>query len=114
MNQALPAKLAWRLITQGSETWAKVVRAKYGLTEKGPLYFQSKQRSSMVWKGAVWGSKLLCNGLKWLAKNGNKIRFWLDRSVEDSPLVNGCTNQIQEDKIHMRVEEFWEGPSGWK
>lgn len=30
MNKALLAKLAWRVATQGNETWAKVIKGKYG------------------------------------------------------------------------------------
>lgn len=48
MNKALLAMLAWRVITQGSDTWAKVLRLKYGLTNEGHVCFKQKKRSSRI------------------------------------------------------------------
>lgn len=53
MNKALLAKLAWRVVSQGDASWAKVIRYKYGLEEDGPLQFKLKQRSLLIWKGIV-------------------------------------------------------------
>lgn len=53
MSKALLAKLAWRVGLQSNETWARVIRNKYGLTEDGPLQFNLKHKSSLIWKGVV-------------------------------------------------------------
>lgn len=36
MNKALLAKLAWRILNGEEETWCKVMRCKYGVTDNHP------------------------------------------------------------------------------
>lgn len=55
MNWAMLAKLAWRLLKSSGETWAEVLKAKYSVAADDGACFKSKQRSSHVWKGIVWG-----------------------------------------------------------
>lgn len=94
MNRILLAKLVWRVAVQGGETWVSVIRNKYGLSDEGLLHFKVKQRSSIIWKGITWGADLLCKGLKWEVKNDERVRFWLDKWIEDVPLASLCTRHL--------------------
>lgn len=55
-NKALLAKLRWRLVTQGDDLWAKMLRQKYGLSDVGQVVFKNKQRVSPTWRGLEWAA----------------------------------------------------------
>lgn len=44
---------------------------------------------------------LLNRGLNWILGNGNKINFWLDNWVNDSPLIN----KVIPDKVEYINKE---------
>lgn len=38
INKALPAKLAWRVLTEEEAIWCNMIRRKYGILSDGGLY----------------------------------------------------------------------------
>lgn len=63
IHKSLLTKLGWRILTSGKEPWCKIIREKYGLVESRPLAFRNRQRETQVWKGVVWASDVLREGL---------------------------------------------------
>lgn len=70
MNRALLAKLGWRMLKYGEETWCRLLREKYRFNDEGPMIFKKKQRCSKIWQGIVWSSELLQLGLCWKINRG--------------------------------------------
>lgn len=79
-----------------------------------PVSFKHKQRESHVWKGMVWGSDLLQDGLRWTITNGRSVRFWMDVWVGDEKLLHHCTRQIEEEELERRVQDYWHVDHGWR
>lgn len=60
MNEALLAKLGWRMIKFPILVWVRVLRSKYG----DPLVVPQKHGNvSQVWRGLLAGSTVLQEGL---------------------------------------------------
>lgn len=76
MNQALLAKVGWRLLQKDTSLWAKIFEAKY---LKGhsilDLKMTSRQGSSSTWKGILFGAELLNKGLIWRLGKGDRVNF---------------------------------------
>lgn len=83
MNMALLAKLAWRTLVCGEETWCKVLRGKYGVAESNPPFLRHKNRESYIWRAAMWGLELLQRGLRWRVGDGKRTLFWVDNWIEE-------------------------------
>lgn len=48
MNQAMIAKLAWRVLTGHRRAWGEVLKAKYGYTTEDGACLRGKQNSSLI------------------------------------------------------------------
>lgn len=114
MNQALLAKLGWRMMTQGEELWSKIIRQKYGFNDDGPVTFKHKQRASPTWRGLEWASKLLCSGLRWRAVTGSRIRFWKDVWIDDHPLLPPNCDLPCDADADTLVKDMWISGCGWE
>lgn len=113
MNWALMVKLAWRMLTCG-ELWCDVLRSKYGLDAETRPHFNDKSRSSQVWKGIIWGSELLREGLRWEVHNGERTLFWKDAWLGNETPQQRSRGVVEEDALQARVAEYWNPGKGWK
>ncbi|XP_074266590.1 uncharacterized protein LOC141589866 [Silene latifolia] len=84
-NQALLAKIGWRMIIHPDSILSKSIGAKYGLRwQDGELLFNDgKSNSSWGWKGIAWGLELIKPLLAW------NISPFSDLSVWNTKWVNG-------------------------
>lgn len=112
MNKALLAKLGWRLLTQGEEMWAKILRVKYGIGDSGPPVFRREERASPTWRGLEWAANLLHEGIKWKVVDGRKVRFWSDNWLGDRPLKEACPDMMSEEEEKLTVRDLWVEGSG--
>ncbi|XP_018479302.1 uncharacterized protein LOC108850231 [Raphanus sativus] len=76
-NQALLAKLAWRLVTAPESLLARVLLGKY-CHGKHFLEVQSPQTCSHGWRGILFGRDLLTKNLGKAVGNGQTTRLWKD------------------------------------
>ncbi|KAL0813181.1 hypothetical protein Bca101_069624 [Brassica carinata] len=76
-NQALLAKIAWRLLKDPESLLAQTLRGKY-LLSSSILDCQCPNSASHGWRGIVWGRDLLLNGVEWKVGNGESISVWTD------------------------------------
>lgn len=95
LNQALLAKLAWRLLKNPNFLLSKVLVGKY-CQRVGLLDADSSSLASWGWRGILWGKELLCKGLKWRVGNGKRISVFRDEwipkianPIKGSPLSCG-------------------------
>lgn len=80
-NQALLAKIAWRLITKPNCLLARVLIGKYCI--KAPfLKIAPAPSSSHGWKGILWGRDLLLSHLGKAIGDGESTRVWSDSCIK--------------------------------
>lgn len=76
-NQALLAKIAWRLLQEPEFLLAQTLRGKY-FASSPFLECISPKSASHGWRGILWGRDLLVKGLGWSVGNGTSINIWTD------------------------------------
>lgn len=62
LNQALLAKVAWRILKNPDSLIAKVLTGKY-CQKQNLLEATVSSSSSLGWRSIMWGKELLCQGL---------------------------------------------------
>lgn len=112
MDKSLLAKLGWRLLTCGEETWCQVMREKYGLREGMPLHFKQKHHESHIWRGVVRGSELLRDGLRWKVRNGRSVYFRSNRWVGDVKLMDQSQRHLEKEDLELTVSNLWREQQG--
>lgn len=86
MNQALLARLSWRLLNDQEALWSHMMKnIKHGGGRKGVNISKPRHGASHIWKGIINSSRPLKEA-RWRVTNGRKIRFWVDSWIEDKPL----------------------------
>lgn len=82
-NQALLAKIAWRLITNPTCLLARVLLGKY--CQNSSFLKTANATSSHGWKGILWGRDLLLNHLGKVIGNGEDTKVWQDAWILNAP-----------------------------
>ncbi|CAL2279833.1 unnamed protein product [Prunus armeniaca] len=76
MNQALLAKIGWRLHSKDNGLWAKIYEAKY---LKGASIFDNslgaRQVCTTTWRSIMHGIQLLMQGMRWRIGRGDSVKF---------------------------------------
>ena len=107
MNQALLAKTGWHLLQQEQGLWAQVFKAKYlkhgGVLTEKDLHHKA---SSSVWRGVLYGSKALANGIRWRIGSGDDVLFWTDNWLSCGTLRQWATIDLSEELIQTKVSDF--------
>lgn len=90
MNEAMLAKLGWRLLQEPSALWSQILRSKYGGNGMTRELFHMKNGDSHIWKGIVKCSEVLADR-RWIVGNGRSIRFWFVGRLE---AIGGSHSEI--------------------
>lgn len=77
MNQALLAKLGWKLSTNEQALWARIIRAKY------------------------------LNETNFLVRNGTTARFWMDTWLGTKQLIHHATSNLSVPELQSTVNQYW-------
>uniref|UniRef100_A0A803P2R8 Uncharacterized protein n=1 Tax=Cannabis sativa TaxID=3483 RepID=A0A803P2R8_CANSA len=77
-NQALLAKQGWRLIHNPYSLLARVLKNNY-YSNSSFMNASCPSGASYVWKGIIWGRKIITEGARWRVSNGREIRVWEDK-----------------------------------
>lgn len=87
-NQALLAKVAWRLFVNKDSLMSRVMLGRY-CKHEGILTVKPMSGCSWGWRSILWGRDLLIKGLKWEVGNGQHIRVFMDEWIVgcDNPFV---------------------------
>ncbi|KAK3199147.1 hypothetical protein Dsin_022562 [Dipteronia sinensis] len=105
MNQALLAKVGWRILQHNNGIWCHLLKHKYlnnkSLTDpdlnKGVV-------CSSTWRGTAFGAKLISKGLKWRVRDGCQALFWLDNWVPKVGILREqATITLSEDTLSQTV-----------
>ncbi|CAL1408424.1 unnamed protein product [Linum trigynum] len=90
-NQALLAKIGWRILTEPDSLLAQVYRGKY-FPNGTFLQATARSRPSWGWQSVLFGRQLLERGLRWQIGNGKSASLlhsnWIPQLQLDPPVVN--------------------------
>lgn len=113
-NAAFLTKLGWRVLTEPTSLWSRVLRYKYCKGRCDVDMFVPKAGSSNVWGGITTNSKVLCEGMRSAVGNGANTLFWDHKWAAAVPLCEVVTQPIPADIAGATVEEMWSHEQGWK
>lgn len=102
-NQALLAKVAWRIHSGGNGTWAIALRNKYLKDSQFILTAKPTTNVSPTGRGMIYGAKLLDNGASWSIKDGSKVAFWLDNCLGYGRLLDVALNHLNDQEKCQKV-----------
>ena len=77
-NEAIGAKLIWRLYNERDRKWAKILYNKYLNVDDPLLIFRviNPPKGSKSWNFMIRCHKLICNHLTWDVGKGDEALFW--------------------------------------
>lgn len=111
-NDALLAKIGWRILKNPTCLLARCLLGKYCQSETF-LKCQAPSSSSHGWRGVLMGRDLLKNQLGWMVGSGESIEIWSE------PWLSHC-EQVRpfgpapEHLQHLKVSDlFLPGSTGW-
>ena len=87
VNNAYQCKLAWKLLCNQDNFWAKLMRTKY-LRGKDFFTASAKPGDSVVWRSIIKCKNLIRQGITWTLGHGHDISFWEDNWLQWAPLVS--------------------------
>lgn len=111
-NDALLAKLAWRIIKFPQSLLAQTLTGKY--CHSSP-FLESAAPSicSHGWRGILAGKEVLLKGLGWVVGSGTSINIWIEPWLSTSqplvsigPLTELNRNMVVSDLIDTQVAEW--------
>nr|POE76406.1 putative ribonuclease h protein [Quercus suber] len=84
-NHAILMNQAWRLLSNPTSLWARVLKAKY--FPHTTLFTSPRtSRGSHIWTALPIGAKLLFDGMRWVVGDGATIRIWKDHWLPNGSL----------------------------
>ncbi|GLT51765.1 hypothetical protein SLA2020_251510 [Shorea laevis] len=113
MNQALLAKLSWKMLTDKSLFWVDLLHKKY-CSDKDFLQVEPKNGISRTWRGILSTRSLVREGTGHLVRTGNITKFWKDHWISDAPLLHHALEPISEEHIDKRIVDYYrDGDWDW-
>lgn len=110
-NQALLAKLAWRIINTPNSLLARVLMGKY-CHSKSFLNAEASQSCSHGWRSILHGRDLLKTNLGKYIGNGQTTKVWKDSWITaDKPMRP--MGPIQEAAMDLTVADFLTSDLQW-
>ncbi|CAL1380781.1 unnamed protein product [Linum trigynum] len=121
-NQALLAKVCWRILNEPDSLIAQVYKGKY-FPRSGFLEAQARSRPSWGWQSILFGRQLLSQGLRWQIGNGQTAPLLLGSCIPSLhpliPALNPCVlpgnDVLRVASVINREEGSWcdEGLAHW-
>ncbi|XP_074305603.1 uncharacterized protein LOC141640821 [Silene latifolia] len=109
-NQALLAKIGWRMITHPDSILCKSIGAKYGLKwcEGDLLFNDGKSNSSWGWKGIVWGLQLIKPHLAWNFSPLSDLGVWNTKWVHGTVPRPRCVELLTDSPnlCNLRIKDL--------
>ena len=104
-NEALGAKLIWRLFQESNRKWAKILYNKYLIAEDPLSIFRihNPPKGSECWNFMIKCRPLISKFLTWDMGAGEEALFWDDSWEGKPPLNSFMTNSY----LKSRLTELW-------
>ena len=111
-NQALLAKLCWRIANENESPWAQLLSKKYltpnRLTEEG-----RNRPCSKIWAACKAGGPVYVRGLKWTIGNGISVKFWQDFWLPMGTLRSQIHGSLARNEEGLTVHQCHSVSLGW-
>lgn len=105
-NQAMLAKMRWRIIKNPTSLIAKTLKGRY-FKDRPFLEAQLWSNPSLTWKRIVWGRNLFLKGYIWKVGNGHYIEInkdpWLNRDCSKTPTLTN--DSLKGRKVKSLIDE---------
>lgn len=100
-NRALHSSIAWRLLKNPNQLWAKVLTTKY---QRETRTIQGTKVVSKTWRNLRTGWKDYANGMAWSIHNRHKTNFLIDSWIpHTNPLRSLICGPLQKNKENLKV-----------
>ena len=121
VNQALGAKLVWRMIAGGKEWWIEAIRRKYIKRKKSRILdLPWGGKGTSIWNQLKNSAGLIKYKIYWFLGNGSKINIWID-SILGRPNLSSKAEFLPlcrwlEDHGYKSLKDFaiWGSRGDWK
>ncbi|XP_074313591.1 uncharacterized protein LOC141648774 [Silene latifolia] len=113
-NAAFLTKLGYRVISEHTKLWSRVLRFKYCSGRCDVDMFQPKSNMSSVWAGITSQVHTISKGTAMAIGNGRHTIFWDHSWVDDECLSDKAIAPIPTDILGATVSEMWNEANGWK
>ncbi|GKU87915.1 hypothetical protein SLEP1_g2242 [Rubroshorea leprosula] len=109
-NQALMAKVQWRMISEKDRLWSKAFCEKYKIQDPKSNF----KKASPVMHNIAKGNHILMKGVKWIPRSGDKVLFWTDIWVGNRPLTDLLFGPFTLDSLNQKVKDVFLPFGQWK
>lgn len=103
------------LLNDKTSLWARVLRSKYKIGDiHDSAWMTPKGTWSALWRSVNVGLREVVNrGIGWVLGDGKIIRFWQDRWLLSTPLLEWVSDQLPVEERGQRVADYWIEGVGW-
>ena len=105
-NKAILMNQAWRLYSNATALWARVLKAKY-FPHATVFISPQTSRGSHIWTAISLGVELLLEGMRWIIGDGRSIRVWKDHWFPNGSLWNYIEGPFLPQEDDRRVNSLW-------
>ncbi|KAL2902361.1 hypothetical protein RDABS01_027443 [Bienertia sinuspersici] len=113
-NAAFLTKIGWRMLSNPTSLWSRVLRSKYCRGRCDVDMFVPSSNSSNLWKGITENATTIRKGVQLAIGNGKQTLFWDHAWAMNQPLIELAIKPIPEEILGATVFEMWEFGSSWK
>ena len=105
-NQAILMNQAWRLYSNLSSLWARVLKAKY--FPHATLFTSPRtSKGSHIWTTLSLGVELILEGMRWVVGDGRTIRIWKDHWLPNGSLHDYIEGPLLPQEDDRLVNSLW-------
>ncbi|KAL2902408.1 hypothetical protein RDABS01_027490 [Bienertia sinuspersici] len=113
-NAAFLTKLGWRILSEPTTLWSRVVRNKYCNGRCDVDMFKTTSNCSNLWRGVVENAKYIQKGTQTAIGNGTTTLFWDHKWATDQTLSELAIKDVPLNLLGATVAEMWDSNLGWK
>jgi len=113
MNSAFLMKLGWRMKTEPSTLWTRLLKEKYCRGRDLEDISGRVHSCSNTWRGILETRDLLTKGIGTTIGDGRQTEFWNHKWMDGKILSNHILSSLPEDQRHNKVRDYWDLNKGW-
>ncbi|CAA7018822.1 unnamed protein product [Microthlaspi erraticum] len=105
------SKLSWRLLHDDKSLWVQTLWSKYKVGDiRDAAWLKKVGNWSSTWRSILQGMhEVVISGFSCVIGDGNNIRFWRDRWLSQTPLLEEVTMDVP---MEMKASEMWQRGEG--